>query len=378
MHFLLACALAGANTATIATSQQVHEVAGIVATTVADVPETFIASSVSAPPTTEAIRDSLVQLAQFQRFSNKYALSLTTLDALGAIEPNHPRSHFMKAAVLLAETFDSGSVENHDRFLAEIDAALVLTDQLEASGEDQAAEAIFLRGAAIGYRGAYAVITNAWWDAFNDGRKGLSMLKKSVELDPDNYDAYLGLGMFTYWRSKLTSRVSWLPFIGDEREKGIKMIRLAAEHGEWGREEALGNLIIVMSMEGQGDEILEVALPQLERYPSSRFLLRAAAVGSHFSGHYTEANQYYQRLREEIPAEGFEVYPNLLHYDLAQAQIAIAQEHDAAAARLCRRLLSYPAADLARFDTAREKARKMLVDINRRYSEQIAASANSR
>lgn len=347
-------------------------------------PTLILTLALCAPPSAEALNlptvdpsqaasvtDSLTQVALIQRFNNQYDAAIATLDRLEAEQPDQPRVPFMKAAVYLAETFDTGAISNQKAFLSEIDHALELAKALQSKSPDGAHEAQFIRGAAYGYRGAYAVITHSWWTAFNDGRKGLSELESLVDEDPTNYDAYLGLGMFTYWRSKMMSKLTWLPFISDQREQGIAWIRLAAEKGEFVREEAWGNLILILTQEEKPKEALEIVNAFLQQFPDSRFLLHAAAIAYQQLGDGQRAEAYYERLRAEIPTGSFSEYPNILHYDLAQAQIAAAMGQDFRAAKLCQRVLAYSLADQERerFNVAREKARTLLSGLNERHAQ---------
>jgi hypothetical protein len=323
------------------------------------------------PARAASVVDSLTQEALIQRFNNQYDAAIATLDLLESRQPDQPRVPFMKAAVYLAETFDTGATTNHGPFLREIEQALHLADGLQKSDAAGIHEARFIRGAAFGYRGAYAIITHSWWTAFNDGRKGLSELESLVDQDPGNYDAYLGLGMFTYWRSKMMSKLSWLPFVTDQREQGIAWVRLAAEKGEFVREEAWGNLILILTQEERPKETLEIVDAFLQQFPESRFLLHAAAIAHRQLNNSEAAEAYYHRLRLQIPDAPFAEYPNVLHYDLAEAQIAASQGQDTRAAKLCQRVLTYPLSDKDRdrFSTARDKARGLLSGLNERHAQ---------
>ena len=318
--------------------------------------------------------DSLIGRALDQRFSNDYVGSLKTLTELDSLIPDDPRVPFLKAAVLLAETFDTGDVRNHDQFLEEVDAAIGRTEELERSNDPRAPDFLFVRGAAYGYRGAYGLVIGPGLSSLLDGRRGLNTLKDAVEQDPDNFDAYLGLGMFTYWRSKMTSRLAWLPFVGDHREEGIAMIREAAEYGGIARTEALGNLILIYIQEERSDEALAIVHELLEKYPDSRFLLRAAAVSYQQAGALETANHYFKALRTRIPRTTLAHYPNIIHTDLAQAHIALAQEREMEAARLCQRLLAYeiPPKETGRFEATRSDARDMLARINERHGDSLS------
>ena len=76
-------------------------------------------------------------------------------------------------------------------------------------------------GGAYGYRALHKIRKHKWFSAFKDGLKSISRLEKAIEAEPTLYDTYYGLGTYHYWRSAKSKTLWFLPFIGDERQKGI-------------------------------------------------------------------------------------------------------------------------------------------------------------
>jgi len=101
----------------------------------------------------------------------------------------------------------------------------------------------FYLGGSLGYRGIYRSFRGSWWSAFRDGGKAHSHLKKAVELNPELYDAYFGLGAYHYWKSVKSKLFWWLPFLGDERQKGIQETMLAIQKGKYAKDEATYSLL---------------------------------------------------------------------------------------------------------------------------------------
>jgi len=101
----------------------------------------------------------------------------------------------------------------------------------------------FYLGGALGYRGIYRSFRGNWWGAFMDGGKAYSHLKEALELDPQFYDAYYGVGAYHYWKSAKSKLFWWLPFFGDERRKGIQETMIAIQKGKYANTEAAMSLL---------------------------------------------------------------------------------------------------------------------------------------
>jgi len=101
----------------------------------------------------------------------------------------------------------------------------------------------FYLGGALGYRGIYRSFRGNWWGAFMDGGKAYSHLKEALQLDPQLYDAYYGVGAYHYWKSAKSKLFWWLPFFGDERKKGIQETMIAIQKGKYANTEAAMSLL---------------------------------------------------------------------------------------------------------------------------------------
>jgi tetratricopeptide (TPR) repeat protein len=137
--------------------------------------------------------------------------------------------------VLLAATYASMMNDYRTRAFGKelethLDQGISLAKaRIDARGDDLASALRFL-GAAHGFKGLWASMRGSWWDAFQEGRRLQDALETSLQLEPGHGDALYGLGFFLYWRSAKASVFRWLLLWGDEREKGIKMLRRAEKN----------------------------------------------------------------------------------------------------------------------------------------------------
>jgi len=95
------------------------------------------------------------------------------------------------------------------------------------------ANAYLCMGGLYGLRARLAVLQHRWIRAYLDGRKALKNMRKSVDIDPELYDAYLGLGMYEYYAGTLPGVVKFLAKLvmpGNARE-GIRLLNICREKG---------------------------------------------------------------------------------------------------------------------------------------------------
>jgi tetratricopeptide (TPR) repeat protein len=95
------------------------------------------------------------------------------------------------------------------------------------------ANAYMCMGGMYGLRARLAVLQHRWIKAYFDGRKALSYMHQSLDIDPELYDAYLGLGMYEYYSGTLTGVVKVLAKLvmpGDAK-KGIELLTVCKDKG---------------------------------------------------------------------------------------------------------------------------------------------------
>jgi tetratricopeptide (TPR) repeat protein len=112
----------------------------------------------------------------------------------------------------------------------------------------------------------------------------VAALEKSLEMDPTYYDAYLGLGLFEYYCSKLrgvTKIIAWIVGFKGNTEKGIEYVTKAMNYGTYSEDPAKAFLAYALIESENGlDQGVELAKWLREHYPRNstfiEYLLRAA------------------------------------------------------------------------------------------------------
>lgn len=130
-------------------------------------------------------------------------------------------------------------------------------------------------GGAYGIRGMRKAMLSDLWSGISDGLKAHKLLHKAVELNPDMYDAYYGLGMYHYWKSKRAYTIirvfGWLFRIKDEKEKGIQELFLAMEKGHYAKFPSMQALFRIYIEEKKYDEVISLGMEYKEEFPNDIF-----------------------------------------------------------------------------------------------------------
>ena len=98
-----------------------------------------------------------------------------------------------------------------------------------------------------------------WWGAYKDARQGIKGVEKSVEIEPELVDSYYGIGNYHYWKSARLSSLLWLPFIKDEREKGIKELLFTIENAKFTQHSSKTALVRIYIEEQRWQDCIEIA-----------------------------------------------------------------------------------------------------------------------
>ena len=283
----------------------------------------------SAMPDIQSVIDATIR--------QEYELAFDICSQLQSHYPEHPVGYFFEAATLQARMLDYEDYSEKDRFFA-LTAKVHEMSKKALKSDPQNGWYYFFIGGALGYQAYFLGREQHYLKAFNEGWNSIQSLESTIELDENNFDAYLGIGTYRYYRSKLSKYLSWLPFVGDEKQAGIDMIRQAIEKGKFSHAAAMNALIWIYIGEeryGDAEALIEAALAD---YPNSRFFLWGKATAASEQEKWQDAEQVYLNILQSYKDEGKRSYYNELLCNARLAQIythsgktELAQNHAKAA-----------------------------------------------
>ncbi len=163
-------------------------------------------------------------------------------DSMIIIEPENAQGYFLKSGNYFWRfSLNTQNTEIGETFRELSFKAVEVAEEMLDKDEDNI-DAMFYLGGAYGNLGRYYGMTNSWLKAYWYGRKGKNYLKDVVEINPQYYDAYLGLGIYHYYADilpKFIKAVSFLFGIEGDKAKGLEELQLAVSKGDFTKSEAM-------------------------------------------------------------------------------------------------------------------------------------------
>ena len=214
-----------------------------------------------------------------------------------ALDPEYPHAYLGRAATDLIR-FAYGTEESDPSLLPKFEAKTaeaikVAEAYLKKHPNDP--DALFVLGSAHGICGRLAIVQRQWLRAFGHGRTSMKTIRLAAKLDPELYDAQLGLGMFDYYVATIPKFAGWLAKIvlGGDRARGLKEITIAAEKGDYAKTSAQLILVEIYLEDDFGArkpaEGLRLMRLVHARYPDSAMLDSALIVALYEDKKYDEA-----------------------------------------------------------------------------------------
>ena len=229
----------------------------------------------------------LVARISHETLNSEYDKAISRTHDLISKYPKEPFPRFLLTTIymyILRSYWDFPADEKYEIYKRKFSSAAA--DAKKACDGDpvQNATIHFLRGMILGAEGMVHLQDKEWLDSYSKGKSAVAALEKSLEIDPTNYDAYLGLGMFEYYCSKLTGTMkilAWLIGFRGDSEKGIQYVSKAMTHGKYAEGPAKVFLAYAyIHFEDRLDEGVELAKTLRTRYPRNftfiEYFLRAA------------------------------------------------------------------------------------------------------
>jgi tetratricopeptide (TPR) repeat protein len=257
-------------------------------------------------PTSEPLKGIILEgidLTLNNRFEQAIHVYQQFIDSF----PHYPAGYFYKGATIQAEMLDAENFDNATEFYALMRKTLSAVDSMRDShpsghsgGEKNDAWLLFYEGSAFLYRSFLKMKEGDWYTAYQDAKRGVKSLEKTLERDSTLYDAYLGIGSYRYWKSAKSKFLLWLPFIADQRKQGIELVTLAINKGWFIGIVGKDQLVWILMNQGDYQKALSLARENYYHYPESRFLRWTLASAAFYAKEWELSQKLYGELLHEI------------------------------------------------------------------------------
>lgn len=257
-----------------------------------------VLSATNAQTLTDSLRKE-IHFGIDETINNQFSEAETRFRRLIATYPEHPAGYFYTGATIQAEILDREDYARQQEFDDLMEKTVQTAESLYDSLQNDP-WLYFLEGSAHLYRSFMSSKRGKSWAAYRNATRGVNRLEKSLAIDSTFFDAYMGVGSYKYWKSSKTKGLSWLPFVSDDREKGIRMVKTSIKNGEFVSSFGKDQLAWIYIDAGRMDAAEELALQNCRRYPDSRFF-KWTLVEIYFrSKQFDRAYQLYQELLETV------------------------------------------------------------------------------
>lgn len=165
----------------------------------------------------------------------------------------------------------------------------------------------FYLGGALGFKGRFRLMEREYLSSFFLAIDAIEALKTCLQMDPNNRDVLLGLGIFDYYTARLSGMLKFLTYLllhrGD-KEEGLRKLHVVADEAIYSSIEAKSLLIhIYLFLEREHYKALSFAKELTERFrnnPRYRFLLGVTYIRMGKDSKCREiVDSFHQRSREE-------------------------------------------------------------------------------
>ncbi|MBN2012016.1 tetratricopeptide repeat protein [candidate division KSB1 bacterium] len=262
-------------------------------------------------------------------YINEYADALNIFEELITRHPNEPMG-YLGAATVYQTILRNYRTRTYETAYDSLLSLSIRVGESAIRTDNNNVLAYLYLGGAYGYRGLYNMRKHQWYSALKDGWRGISRLKKCIDLDAELYDAYFGLGLYHYWRSAKANVLKFLPFV-DSKQMGIDEIQLAIAKGRYSSVQGKFALIYVYYDEQQYDEALAIAHELHRLFPNNASCQYMLSRIYEQLGEWQKSRMYFTQLLTHLESSEYTTTGYLIecHYRLAQCLLHLGESDTA-------------------------------------------------
>ena len=232
------------------------------------------------------------------------------------LRPDHPAGYFFRAMVQwerIISNFDDESQD--DKLYKMLDGVIEMCEKrLDEHPND--VTAMFFNGGAVGFRGRLRANRGKWLGAANDGMVALPLVRKAYELEPNNYDVLLGIGIYNYYASVVPEKYpivkpAMIFFPSGDRKKGLEQLRQASQNAKYAKVEAMYFLMQnYFVYEKDYANALELARKLHAKYPNNSMFHRYVGRCLVSTGYLGEAKDIFVDIEKRCSKKqlGYDTY----------------------------------------------------------------------
>ena len=298
----------------------------------------FIGAALLAAPSYAEIQLPADVMAQAREgingvYSLDFDVAQQNIQKVFAQYPDHPFAHFGNAMIAWSRyeyEFEKSDEKQQKVFEQILDDSISGIKRWMKQHPDDP-NAYMGIGALYGLRAMFSMRNRSWITAYFSGRKAISNLEKSLELDPTYYDAYFGLGIYQYYAGTLPSVIKILAkivAIKGNPDEGVKQLNLSREKAMFTADSSKLILIEIQNVRESKyynpQKSLEYIRQLRAKYPKNPLMHYVEIICLYETGHLDEVTQQANQFLQLIGQDPFykDIYISRAYTALGTAAMA--------------------------------------------------------
>jgi len=254
----------------------------------------FILTSASLASEIETIKRVTALTLEGMKYAYNFQLDSadSKFNQASTLEPTHPRPYVARTTILFWRFALGNDDKLYDQLIVQVEQATDLAEKYQDTHENDA-DILTCLGSLYGYKAFAEARQKSYLKAAWDGKKSLDFFYDAIQLDPKNYDAYLGIGCYHYFGAFAPKSLQWvISMLGIEGNAtlGVKELKLAREKGTFSPVEAQYYLAQFLPWQTGSFEYSDSLLVDLnKRFPENPLIAFTLAIWKMRSNNVTLA-----------------------------------------------------------------------------------------
>jgi len=230
-------------------------------------------------------------------YSDSFEAAYNMVETINDTLPGKPFYNLITASILHAEMTDLEDYSKKEEFFFRLDSAKKFF-QNWIKGNPGDPWAYFFLGTVHAYKSVWHGQHKSWLKTLIEGLKAKVKFSRAIEIDPELYDAYAGLGNYHFWSSEKLKK--YLPFLPDNREKGLSELRLAIDSSYFSSKPAATGLAWALINRNRFSEASRIGMQLYHESSGGRISLWILGGVNWRWGRLKNAEIYYGELIESL------------------------------------------------------------------------------
>jgi tetratricopeptide (TPR) repeat protein len=254
-------------------------------------------------------------------YSMKLADAAAIFDDMIAKHPDDPTGYYFRSSVFLYKNLFDYSEPDYKRFMVACDKAIAVAEAAIAKNPNNNFARTII-GMIYGFRAVANYRADNIVKGALDARSCYNYLSDVLKRDPQQWDAYLGMGIFHFGLGALPKTLRYLANLGGlkgDRELGIKEMQIAAEKSLFASTDANTALsMIKVYYDKDYEKGLQYLNQMLQKYPNNIPTIYTIGNVQTFLKKMPLAIEYYRKIIQ-LADTNFKTFTAFSNYRMGEA-----------------------------------------------------------